>query len=42
MQSLVQLPVSRLVFMTGQPTLPYVPPPEIRPYDQGFWTVAFP
>ena len=30
-------------FMTGQPTPPgHVPPPEIRPYNQGVLTVGFP
>ena len=29
--------------MAGQPTrLPNVPPPEIRPYDQGLLTIGFP
>ena len=30
------------VFMAGQPTPPNVPPPEIRPYDQGLLTIGFP
>ena len=28
--------------MASQPTPPNVPPPEIRPYDQGLLTVGFP
>ena len=34
---------SHLIYiMAGQPTPQNVPPPEIRPYDQGLLTIGFP